>query len=472
MALSPRDLGAVLAVVQSWLRTDNVRSLLKGADGRDGKDGSDAEAGVDVLTRDGLKHVTQFEFGGDLKTNVRGKRAMVAVKAAAGKQIIPLQTTHTHPELGGGGPHNHDADYAPVSHTHAHTHTEYANAVHEHPHTHDTTHNHDGVYAPVHTHPYADAEHYHNAYMATADHTEAVHTAMAGLATQAELDAHAATAHGGSHPDLAAHDTLGLATQAELDNHAAAADPHTGYLKESDVQGVAGASAFGDTAAAGTAATAARTDHRHSREANPVTAHEAATDPHTGYVREADPNWVDLTDGGATTLHSHAGGGASAETYSVLTATQVNSTLTGAVVTGLTQAGIATGTYLFKYWVVYRSAATTTGLEMWVNFTGTVSRLVSTWYTLTTGGAAATGVADQATTATAQMMEGKGQRANNVASGPMQGVDTAAADQFAVVEGVIIVTAVGDIQLLFRTEVSGSAVTMMEGTSLTLTKVA
>ena len=37
-----------------------------------------------------------------------------------------------------------------------------------------------------------------------------------------------------------------------------------------------------------------------------VTTHEAASDPHTGYVREADANWVDLTDGGATVLHSHA----------------------------------------------------------------------------------------------------------------------------------------------------------------------
>jgi hypothetical protein len=36
--------------------------------------------------------------------------------------------------------------------------------------------------------------------------------------------------------------------------------------------------------------------------------HAAAADPHTGYVREADASWVDLTDAGETTLHSHAGG--------------------------------------------------------------------------------------------------------------------------------------------------------------------
>ena len=167
-------------------------------------------------------------------------------------------------------------------------------------------------------------------------------------------------AAGGAHPDLAAHDTLGLATQAELDTHAAAADPHTGYLKESVVSGmaaptialgataaagvattvissdatidafdttapnviepddaaavgvinfaarrdhehgivtaVAGASTFADAAAEGSATSFARSDHRHSREANPVTAHEAAGNPHPGYA----------TDGDLTT---HAGAG-------------------------------------------------------------------------------------------------------------------------------------------------------------------
>lgn len=37
---------------------------------------------------------------------------------------------------------------------------------------------------------------------------------------------HALTPHGGTHPDLAAHDALGLATQAELDTHAQL--PHGG----------------------------------------------------------------------------------------------------------------------------------------------------------------------------------------------------------------------------------------------------
>ena len=155
-----------------------------------------------------------------------------------------------------------------------------------------------------------------------------------------------------------------------------------------------------------------------------------------------------------------------------LTATQANSTVTAASATELEYTSLAAGTYLLKYWIVYQSAATTTGVEFRLNFTGTATRLVATWYTLTTGGAAATGVADQATTLTAQMIEGKGQRANNAATGPTQGVDTANADQFAVMEGVLTVTVAGTLQFMFNSEVAASAVTLQPGTTLTLQKVA
>jgi hypothetical protein len=70
------------------------------------------------------------------------------------------------------------------------------------------------------------------------------------------------------------------------------------------------------------------------------------------------------------------------------------------------------------------------------------------------------------------MMEGKAQRASNAATGTTAGVDTANADQFAVFEGVLVSTGAGDIQLLFASEIAGSAVTIMPGAALTLTKVA
>ena len=162
---------------------------------------------------------------------------------------------------------------------------------------------------------------------------------------------------------------------------------------------------------------------------------------------------------------------ASPDSFTTLASTQANSTVTAASVTGLEQS-LAAGTYLVKVWMVYQSAATTTGAEFRLNYTGTSSRVVATWYTLTTGGAATTGIADQATTLTAQMMEGKGQRANNTATGPTQGVDTANADQFAVLEGIVVATGSGTLQFMFNSEVASSAITMQIGTTMTVTKVA
>lgn len=151
---------------------------------------------------------------------------------------------------------------------------------------------------------------------------------------------------------------------------------------------------------------------------------------------------------------------------------QANSTTTAAAITDLT-ASLVAGTYLVKVWICYQAAATTTGVQIYLNASGgTVTRCVATWYTLTTGTTATSGVADQATTLTAQMMEGKGQRANNAASGPTQGVDTANADQFAVMEGIVIVTATTSLQVLFNSEVAASAVTITPGTTITISKVA
>jgi hypothetical protein len=156
-----------------------------------------------------------------------------------------------------------------------------------------------------------------------------------------------------------------------VSDHAAAADPHTGYRLESAdhthaTTGLQGGTvsyadltnkptipslgtspstqAFGDVAAGGAATDAAKTDHKHAMPANPVTAHEAAGDPHTGYVREADANWVDLTDGGETALHSHAGGSGAPTNVDYLVGT-ANATLSNEIVVGTTPGGELGGTW-------------------------------------------------------------------------------------------------------------------------------
>ena len=158
-------------------------------------------------------------------------------------------------------------------------------------------------------------------------------------ATDSDLTAHAATSHGAAHPDLATHDALGLATDSELSAHTGdTTDAHdasaisfspVGTIAATDVQAAiaevateAGASidwgetaditdeAFGDAADEGVLSEVARADHLHGMPVDPVTAHVAAGDPHTGYRLESAD-------------HSHASSGLQAGqiAYSALTGT-------------------------------------------------------------------------------------------------------------------------------------------------------
>lgn len=142
---------------------------------------------------------------------------------------------------------------------------------------------------------------------------DASHSGSTHAATQAAAEATAASA---------------------LTTHEGAADPHTVYLKETDfddidflvgtatgftaVEIVVGTSPGGELGGTWASPTvdashsgsthAATQAAAEATAAGALTTHEGASDPHTVYVREADASWIDLTDGGATTLHSHAGG--------------------------------------------------------------------------------------------------------------------------------------------------------------------
>lgn len=155
-----------------------------------------------------------------------------------------------------------------------------------------------------------------------------------------------------------------------------------------------------------------------------------------------------------------------------------NSTVTPTSVPDMATS-LTPGTYLVKVWMRMQSAATTTGMGVHLNASGgTVTSIAATWYTLTTGTAASAGVMDQASTVTlgtpttSQLMEGRAQRANNVSGGQFMGVDTANADQFAVLEGIVIVTATTTLQVMLASEVASSQVSMMTGSTITITKVA
>lgn len=79
--------------------------------------------------------------------------------------------------------------------------------------------------------------------------------------------------------------------------------------------------AFGDAASGGAATDAAKTDHKHAMPANPVTAHEAAGDPHTGYRLES-ANHTHASSGlqGGTVAYSDITGTPAAERAAASTA--------------------------------------------------------------------------------------------------------------------------------------------------------
>jgi len=145
---------------------------------------------------------------------------------------------------------------------------------------------------------------------------------------------------------------------------------------------------------------------------------------------------------------------------------------TVAPVVVMTTTGVGPGTWKFKYNIVYQSAALTTGIGVAVNHTGTTGRFVLTSSFASTGGAAATGIADQITAvALPQMVEARAERVKNVLTGATQGVDTINADCLIVAEGLIVVTTTGQLELKIGSEVAGSAITIQADTCLELTRV-
>jgi hypothetical protein len=97
------------------------------------------------------------------------------------------------------------------------------------------------------------------------------------------------TGGGGEHPDLATHDAMGLATDSELSTHAAAGDPHTGYRLESADHTHQSTGLQGGTLDHGLALTGlADDDHPQYALDTDLTTHAAAADPHTGYQKESE----------------------------------------------------------------------------------------------------------------------------------------------------------------------------------------
>lgn len=177
-------------------------------------------------------------------------------------------------------------------------------------------------------------------------------------------------------------------------------------------------------------------------------------------------------DGSNTLTVAASGGGSSPVSTKALSADVSNSTTTGAKLTDL-DTTLAVGNYHFKYVINYHVAASTTGVKFGVNFTGTKTRFAAQMEMPNTGLTAIATTHDQQTSTDPQIMGVNATR--NLSStapdlGPIQNTDSATADMLTIIEGHIVVTVSGDLQLYHASEIAAST-TVKQGSGLILTKM-
>lgn len=147
-----------------------------------------------------------------------------------------------------------------------------------------------------------------------------------------------------------------------------------------------------------------------------------------------------------------------------------NSTTTPTEVTGITKA-LPVGLYIFEYYLIHQAGATTTGIKLSVDFSGTAS--IDYWLEHPTAlSTAADANVDQTiATATGGLINLFADRAGSQAGlGVTLSCDTINVDNQAVIRGIINVTVTGNIRLWHGSEVA-AITSLMPRCGLRLTKL-
>jgi hypothetical protein len=158
-----------------------------------------------------------------------------------------------------------------------------------------------------------------------------------------------------------------------------------------------------------------------------------------------------------------------------LNSDHVNLTTTPTEVAGgLECTGLVAGTYVFQYNLIHRSLLASTGTRINCNFTGTNTFFL--YWTRFYGLIATAADANQdqdSVLAAGQVMQGWASRAGFTtgARGVTLSNDTADANVMTIVEGTLLATGTGDLELWFGAEVAASA-TLKIGSSLVVTRTA
>lgn len=143
-------------------------------------------------------------------------------------------------------------------------------------------------------------------------------------------------------------------------------------------------------------------------------------------------------------------------------------------VTGLGPCTLAAGTYSYSFSLITQSATTTVGIGLGINFTGTAAvRTILMTYP-STGTAAISGVFDDVGVGTGQIMEHNVQTAFSTTAPNMintAGFATINASVPVIIEGILVVTASGDLELWHSSETATST-TVKAGSSLVVIRTA
>lgn len=122
---------------------------------------------------------------------------------------------------------------------------------------------------------------------------------------------------------------------------------------------------------------------------------------------------------------------------------------------------LVAGTWMYTYYLMWQTTATATAIKLGINFDGTATRFVheATGFEATT--AAATGAQDQTHAAFGLRAGGQNNALSTTVSifGPTS-VITADVDTFTVIQGLIVVTVAGNLELWFGSEATGSTQTL------------
>lgn len=213
------------------------------------------------------------------------------------------------------------------------------------------------------------------------------------------------------------------------------------------------------------ASTSVNVDVIHTDGTNPITIFETNLLAGEMAVLDATGKWTVYDSSGLVKIS------AGVLTVRALAADQSNSTTTPTEVTGLKLTGVGPGTYQFIYQLVYQAGATTTGVKFSVNHDGTVTSFVANLRWVDVSALAATAVPSQAAVGAAgQVMGAMSARAKSTAGwGVTLSVDAATSDMLITIDGNIVVTVAGELELWHGSEVAAQT-TVKAGSSVVLTK--